>query len=61
MTAALNIFIRKITMEKRIPFEITAEADPFYSENNIGYFMSFHMRELLHWLKILAGVTLFTV
>lgn len=37
MTAALNIFIRKVTMEKRIPFEITAEADPFYSENNICY------------------------
>ena len=24
-------------MERRIPFEITADADPFYSERNIGH------------------------
>lgn len=37
MTAALNIFINKVTMERRIPFEITADPDPFYSESNIRY------------------------
>lgn len=37
MTAALNIFINKVTMERRIPFEITAESDPFYSDSNMRY------------------------
>lgn len=37
MTAALNIFINKVTMERRIPFEITADPDPFYVESNIRY------------------------
>lgn len=37
MTAALNIFINKVTMERRIPFEITAEPDSFYSASNIRY------------------------
>ncbi len=33
MTTALNIFIKKMTREKRIPFDVSV--DPFYSENNI--------------------------
>ena len=33
VTTALNIFIKKMIREKRIPFEISA--DPFYSESNI--------------------------
>lgn len=37
MTAALNLFINKVTMERRIPFEITADPDPFYSNSNIRY------------------------
>ena len=38
LTTALTIFCRKVEQERRIPFEITAEAtDPFYSENNIRY------------------------
>ena len=37
MTADLNLFINKVTMERRIPFEITADPDPFYSESNIRY------------------------
>ncbi len=35
MTTALNIFIKKMIREKRIPFEVSI--DPFYSENNIKY------------------------
>ena len=35
MTAAFTIFATKVSREKRIPFEITA--DPFYSENNMQY------------------------
>lgn len=37
-TTALTIFCRKVEQERKIPFEITAEAeDPFYSESNIRY------------------------
>lgn len=35
MSAAINIFLKKIAREKRIPFELSA--DPFYSESNIKY------------------------
>ena len=37
MTAAF-MFATKVSREKRIPFEITA--DPFYSESNIRYLNS---------------------
>ncbi len=35
MTAAFTIFAKKVSRERRIPFEITA--DPFYSESNMKY------------------------
>lgn len=35
MSAAFNIFARKMSREKRIPFEVSV--DPFYSESNIKY------------------------
>lgn len=35
MSTAINIFLRKIAREKRIPFELSA--DPFYSENNMKH------------------------
>ena len=35
MTTAFTIFVTKVTKERRIPFEITA--DPFYSESNMKY------------------------
>ena len=35
MTAAFTIFAKRVSREKRIPFEISA--DPFYSENNMRY------------------------
>lgn len=35
MTTAFTIFAKKVSREKRIPFEISA--DPFYSESNIRY------------------------
>nr|WP_302134932.1 type II toxin-antitoxin system antitoxin, RelB/DinJ family [uncultured Schaedlerella sp.] len=34
---AITIFFTKVTQERHIPFEITAEPDPFYSESNIRY------------------------
>lgn len=33
MTTAFTIFAKKMSREKRIPFEVSV--DPFYSENNI--------------------------
>ena len=33
MSTAFNIFARKMSREKRIPFEVSI--DPFYSKNNI--------------------------
>lgn len=35
MSTAINVFLRKVAREKRIPFELSA--DPFYSENNIRH------------------------
>ena len=35
MSSAINIFLKKVVRENRIPFELTA--DPFYSEKNIRY------------------------
>lgn len=35
MTTAFTIFARKMTREKRIPFEVSV--DPFYSEANIAH------------------------
>ena len=35
MTTALTVYMRKIAMERRIPFEITA--DPFYHPANIAH------------------------
>lgn len=35
MSAAMNIFLKTVAREKRIPFELSA--DPFYSANNMRY------------------------
>lgn len=35
MTTAFTIYAKKVTRERRIPFEISA--DPFYSESNIKH------------------------
>lgn len=38
MSTAINIFLRKVARERRIPFELSA--DPFYSESNIRHLES---------------------
>jgi DNA-damage-inducible protein J len=38
MSAAFTIFAKKVSREKRIPFELAV--DPFYSETNIRYLES---------------------
>lgn len=35
MSAAINIYLKKIGKEYRIPFELST--DPFYSEKNLAY------------------------
>lgn len=35
MSTAINVFLRKVAREKRIPFELSV--DPFYSEGNIRH------------------------
>lgn len=35
MTAAFTIFAKKVSRERRIPFELNA--DPFYSESNMKH------------------------
>lgn len=35
MTTAFTIFAKKMTREKRIPFDVSV--DPFYSESNTAY------------------------
>ncbi len=37
MTAAFTIYAKKVSRERRIPFEVCA--DPFYSENSIQHLM----------------------
>ena len=48
-SAALNIFVKKVIREHRIPFEI--DCDPFYSESNMR-----HLREGISQLDAGNGV-----
>lgn len=38
LTTAITIFAKKVSREKRIPFDVSV--DPFYSEKNINYLKS---------------------
>lgn len=44
LTTAFTIFAKKVSRERRIPFEITA--DPFYSEANMR-----HLENILQSMK----------
>ena len=35
MSAAITMFLVKVGRERRIPFEITSDPDPFYSQENM--------------------------
>ena len=39
-STAVTIFAKALVRERRIPFEITADDDPFYNEANIRYLQS---------------------
>ena len=36
-TTAFNMFARAVLREKRLPFEVTTESDPFYNESNLAH------------------------
>ena len=36
-SAAINIFVKAVLREHRIPFEIAQASDPFYSEANVAH------------------------
>ena len=36
-STAINLFVKAVLRENRIPFEITQTPDPFFSETNISY------------------------
>jgi len=36
-TTAFNMFARAVLREKRLPFDVTTEPDPFYRESNLAH------------------------
>lgn len=36
-STAINLFVKAVLRENRIPFEITKASDPFFSEANLAY------------------------
>jgi DNA-damage-inducible protein J len=36
-TVAFNMFARAVLRERRLPFDVTTESDPFYSESNLNH------------------------
>lgn len=37
VSTAVNLFVKAVLRENRIPFEITQISDPFFSETNMAY------------------------
>lgn len=37
VSTAVNLFVKAVLRENRIPFEITQTSDPFFSETNMAY------------------------
>lgn len=37
VSTAVNLFVKAVLRENRIPFEITQNSDPFFSETNMAY------------------------
>jgi DNA-damage-inducible protein J len=50
-STAFNMFARAVLREKRLPFEVTIETDPFYGDSNIA-----HLRRGLAALNAGRGV-----
>ena len=45
-STAINLFVKAVLRENRIPFEIAQVPDPFFSEENMNYIKK-SVRELL--------------
>ena len=39
VSGAINLFVAKVLQCRKIPFEITADGDPFFSETNQKYLL----------------------
>lgn len=39
ISTAINVFIKTVNRTKKIPFEVSAEDDAFYSEENISHIL----------------------
>jgi len=50
-TTAFNMFARAVLREKRLPFDVTVESDPFYCESNLA-----HLRRNIEALNSGKGV-----
>jgi len=50
-SVAINIFVRAVIREKKIPFVITGNDDPFYSEKN-----QIRLRESIEQLEAGLGM-----
>jgi len=50
-SVAVNMFVRTVLREKRIPFEITAQQDPFYSVKN-----QLRLKEAMEQLEAGKGI-----
>ena len=49
-STAINMFVKAVLRENRIPFEITQSPDPFFSETNMS-----HVRKSVHELRAGKG------
>ena len=36
-TTAINMFARAVLRERRLPFDVTTDSDPFYSASNMAH------------------------
>lgn len=50
-STAFNMFARAVLRERRLPFDITTDIDPFYSESNMA-----HLRKVITEAK--AGINM---
>ena len=49
-STAINMFVKAVLRENRIPFELTQTADPFFSESNMA-----HVRKSVQELRAGKG------
>ena len=49
-SSAINMFVKAVLRENRIPFDITSAADPFFSESNMT-----HVRKSVQELRAGKG------